>query len=157
MLFWVRNNGCWFQAHPGTKRKPWRAYSVQHKPCRCFSIFLLNLYAGVKPLEQKEWVLKYFCHCVWMGYESSMCRGAQSRTLVSRARSSLAYCPRVGDRFRAAFLLFIWKWAEAEWEQEAQSSAQSQVTGTGEEVPRIAKQSLCRWRRLLQFVLNRVL
>lgn len=50
MLFWVRNNGCWFQAHPGTKRKPRRAYSMQHKLCRCFSIFLPNLYAGVRVL-----------------------------------------------------------------------------------------------------------
>lgn len=40
----------------------------------------------IKPFQQKEWVLKYFCHCVWMGYESSVCKGTQSRTLVSQAQ-----------------------------------------------------------------------
>lgn len=79
-------------------------YNVSYADVSQFSCWTCMPESGfhlIKLLQQKEWVLKHFCHCLWMAYESSLRKGMNSSTLVSPTWKEHPLVPLLGSRIQS--------------------------------------------------------
>lgn len=79
-------------------------YNVSYADVSQFSCWTSMLVSGfhlIKPFQQKEWVLKHFCHCAWMAYESSLRKGTKSSTRVSLTGKEHPLLPMLGSHIQS--------------------------------------------------------
>lgn len=74
-------------------------YNVSYADVSQFSCWTSMLVSGfrlINSFQQKEWVLKHFCHHAGMADESSLRKGRESSTLVRHPRKEHPLLPLLG-------------------------------------------------------------